>query len=85
MFSWGSGMHKALSNNEFKHSPFKNVQGSCGSSYIICDLLKKEDVTMAGLKFTRDWRILKPNEGYYAAYDQKGEIWEEDDIDNEDD
>jgi hypothetical protein len=84
MFSWGSGMHKALSNNEFKHSPFKNVEGACGSSFIICDLLKKEEVVMAGLKYTRDWRILKPNESYYQAYDQKGTIWEDDVIDDDD-
>ena len=83
MFSWGSKMHTALSKNEFKHSPFKNVEGSCGTSYIICDLLKKEEATLAGLKYS-DWRILKPNEGYYQAYDQKGTIWE-DELDDEDD
>jgi len=84
MFSYGSGMHNALIKNEFKHSPFKNVHGGCGSSFIICDLLKKEEVTMAGLKFTRDWRVLKPNEGYYKAYDGTEEIWEEEEFDNND-
>ncbi len=84
MFSWGSKMHKALSANEFKHSPFKNVEGSCGTSYIICDLLKKEEATLAGLKYS-DWRILKPNEVYYQKYDQKGTIWEEDDLDDDED
>lgn len=83
MFGWGSAMHRALQNNEFKHSPFKNVEGSCGTSYIICDLLKKEEATLAGLKY-QGWRIIKPNEGYYAAYDQKGTIWEEDDLDFDD-
>lgn len=78
-------MHKALSNNEFKHSPFKNVEGGCGSSFIICDLLKKEEVTIAGLRFPYDWRVLKPNEGYYKAYDQKGTIWEEDIVDDDED
>ena len=75
-------MHRALSANEFKHSPFKNVEGSCGTSYIICDLLKKEEATLAGLKYS-DWRILKPNESYYQKYDQKGTIWEEDDLDDD--
>ena len=84
MFSWGSKMHKALAENEFKHSPFKNVEGSCGTSYIICDLLKKEEATLAGLKYS-DWRILKPNEAYYQKYDQKGTIWEEDDLDDDED
>ena len=84
MISWASPMHQALSRNEFKHSPFKNVEGSCGSSYIICDLLKKDEATLAALKYS-GWRILKPNEGYYQAYDQKGTIWEEDDLDDDED
>lgn len=82
--SWGSPMHHALSKNEFKHSPFKNVEGGCGSSFIICDLLKKEEATLAGLKYTSSWRVLKPNETYYQAYDGKGTIWEEDEFDDED-
>jgi hypothetical protein len=84
IFSWGSKMHKALTANEFKHSPFKNVEGSCGTSFIICDLLKKEEATLAGLKYS-DWRILKPNEAYYQAYDKKGIIWEQDDLDDDED
>jgi len=84
MVSWASPMHQALSKNEFKHSPFKNVEGSCGSSYIICDLLKKEEATLAALKY-QGWRILKPNEAYYQAYDKKGTIWEEDELDSDED
>ena len=84
IFSWGSKMHTALAGNEFKHSPFKNVEGSCGTSFIICDLLKKEEATLAGLKYS-DWRILKPNEAYYQAYDKKGTIWEQDDLDDDED
>lgn len=78
MFLYGSPMHKALSRNEFRHSPFKNIRGACSTAYIVCDLLKKEEVTMAGLKYTRDWRVLKPNEGYYQAYDKPGDIDEDD-------
>jgi hypothetical protein len=84
IFSWGSKMHKALAENEFKHSSFKNVEGGCGTSFIICDLLKKEEATLAGLKYS-DWRILKPNEAYYQAYDKKGTIWEEEVIDDDED
>lgn len=85
MFGIGSDMYRALKNNEFKHSPFKNVQGACGTSYVICDLLNKQEATIAGLKY-RGWRIIKPNESYYTAYDQKGVIYEEvDDIDEDDD
>ncbi len=84
IFRWGSKMHTALSGNEFKHSPFKNVEGGCGSSFVICDLLKKEETTIAALKYPNDWRILKPNEAYYKRYDEKGTIWEEeDDLDYE--
>lgn len=80
IFNWGGAMHTALAGNEFKHSPFKNVEGACGSSFIICDLLKKEEATLAGLKY-QGWRILKPNEAYYQAYDQKGTIWEDEELD----
>jgi len=83
IFGWGSKMHTALTANEFKHSPFKNVEGSCGTSWIICDLLKKEEATIAGLKY-QGWRILKPNEAYYQAYDKKGTIWEDDSLDFDD-
>lgn len=84
MFGWGSKMHLALKDNEFKHSPFKNVEGSCGTSYIICDLLKKEEATLAALKY-QGWRIIKPNEAYYTAYDNKGTIWENEELDDDED
>jgi len=69
MFSPGSKFHKALIANEYKHSPFKNIQGACASPFIICDLLNKPEVTLAGLKYTGDFRIVKPNEGYFQQYD----------------
>jgi hypothetical protein len=72
MFGWGGKMHTALAANEFKHTPFKNVEGSCGSSYVICDLLKKEEATFAALKYS--FRVLQPNETYYKFYDSK-EKW----------
>lgn len=76
-------MHKALAANEFRHSTFKNVEGACGSSYVVCDLLKKEEATFAALKYS--FRILQPNEAYYQLYDSKekwiAEIDEEDDAD----
>ncbi len=75
MFSWGSDMHRALSGNEFKHSPFKNVEGSCGTSYVVCDLLKKEEATFAALKYR--FRVLMPNETYYQFYDSKEKYIEE--------
>ena len=61
-------MHKALSKNEFKHSTFKNVEGACTSTFVICDMPKKEEVTFAALKY--EFRILMPNESYYQSYDR---------------
>lgn len=81
MFRWGSDMHRALSAKEFKHSTFKNVEGGCGTSFVVCDMMKKEEVTFAALKY--DFRILAPNETYYKFYDSK-EKWI-DEIDEDDD
>ena len=81
MFGWGGNMHRALTANEFKHSTFKNVEGACGSSYVVCDLLKKEEATFAALKYS--FRILQPNEAYYRLYDSK-EKWI-DEINEDDD
>ncbi len=82
MFGWGSKMHTALAGNEFKHSPFKNVEGSCGTSYVVCDLLKKEEATFAALKY--QFRVLMPNETYYQFYDSKEKYIEEIYEDDED-
>ena len=70
MFSPGTAFHKALMANEFKHTPFKLIQGRCSSSFVICDLLNKSEVTMAGLKYTNQFRIVKPNEVYFTQYDE---------------
>jgi len=82
IFNWGGTIHKALVQNEFKHSTFKNVEGGCGTSFVICDLLKKEQATFAALKYPNSFRILAPNETYYKFYDSKEkwieEIYEDD-------
>jgi len=70
--AYGSNMHKALMNNEFKHSPFKHMRGGCGSSFVVCDLLNQAEVTFAKLKY--DFRILTPNEAYYREYDNLSEF-----------
>ncbi len=82
LFHWGGNMHRALSANEFKHSTFKNVEGGCGTSFVVCDLLKKDEVTFAALKY--DFRILQPNETYYKFYDSKEKWIDEIDEDIED-
>jgi len=77
MFRPQTDVHKALQKNEVKHSPFKNIEGACSTSFVICDILKKEDMTFFGLKYAGQFRILMPNEGYYQFYDSK-EKWIED-------
>ena len=71
IFPYGEDFHTALSNNEYRHSPFKNVEGSCGSEFIVCDLLDKEEALLAALTYANDFRVLKPNEHYYQEYDSK--------------
>lgn len=83
LFNWGSAMHKALLNKEFKHSTFKNVEGGCGTRFVVCDLLKKDEATWAALKYPNGFRVLAANETYYKFYDSK-EKWIEE-IDEEDD
>lgn len=75
IFEYGGDMHRALKANEFRHSPFKNVSGGCGTNWVVCDLLERSEATFASLKY--QFRILQPNEGYYRAYDQPGDIPEE--------
>lgn len=69
MFSPGTDIHQALKKNEFKHSSFKNISGACSSPFVVCDLLNREEVTFAALKYANQFRILAPNESYYQAYD----------------
>ena len=69
MFRPSSEIHKALQKNEYKHSPFKNILGRCATGFVICDLLDRRDLMLAGLKYTKDFRIVKPNESYYQMYD----------------
>ena len=69
----GGTFHKALKAGEFKHTKFKPIVGGCGTSWVICDLLDEHEVTLAGLKYANDFRILSPNEEYYRAYEASGD------------
>ena len=71
MFRPHTDIHQALQRNEFKHSPFKTIAGRCTTTFIICDMQKKEEVTFAMLKYT-GFRIVQENEYYYKQYDEKG-------------
>ena len=61
--------HKALTRGEFKHSNIKPVSGGCGSSFMVCDILDKNEYLMAALKYSNKFRVLKPNEAYYKLYE----------------
>ena len=73
MFNPHSDLHKGLIANEYKHSPFKYITAPCSTSYVMCDLLNKAEATMASLKYTKDFRIVQPNESYYQKYDNIAE------------
>jgi len=84
MFRPRTDIHQALQKNEVKHSPFKTVEGACSTSFVICDILKKEEMTLLGLKYSGQFRILMPNEGYYQFYDGKKD-WMHEEYEDEDD
>lgn len=69
IFKPHSGIHKALLANEFKHGPLKTIYGRCSTTFIVCDMLEKSEVTFATLKYD-SFRILMPNESYYQQYDE---------------
>ena len=73
MFRPNSPLHKALLANEYKHGPLKHIRGACSTGFVITDLLDRQEVLLAQLKYD-DWREVKPNESYYTQYDDiKGE------------
>ena len=79
----GSNFHTALKAGEFQHSEIKFVSGGCGSSFLICDLLDKNEALMAALKYAGKFRMLAPNEKYYFDYDTAKIIFELDDEDED--
>ena len=79
MFRPQSDMHNALLAGEYKHSPFKYIRGACASTFIICDLLDKNETLMAALKYAGQFRMLATNEKYYFDYASGETIYEQDD------
>jgi hypothetical protein len=69
MFSPRAEIHQALLKNEVRHSPFKYIKGACSSTFVVCDILDKQEMTFLALKYATDYRELMPNEGYYKEYD----------------
>lgn len=74
-FSSSSKFAKHLQTAGIKHTPFKNMRGSCGSGFTICDLTDKKQLPFLQIQFPKDFRILAPNEEHYKAYDDKS-LWD---------
>ena len=87
LFRTSTKLYAALKRNDYEHSEFKFVEGGCGSSFAVCDIIREEDLTVIGLIYPGEFRILTPNEGYYRAYEQdkkwidEDEEYEDDDLD----
>lgn len=57
-------------DNNISYSSIKTVHSTCGEyEYSICDIKKKEDLTLMALALTNQYRVLQPNEIYYKAYE----------------
>ena len=67
---WFDLLKEKIHDYSIKHGPFKHIRGGCTSSFFITDIHDKEAVLMLQLALTStDFRVLKPNEGYYKVYD----------------
>jgi len=63
-------LKESLERLNIKHGPIKSIGGACSSTFYITDILDKTQFTMLALAMSStDFRILKPNEGYYKWYD----------------
>ena len=59
-----------LKNQNVKHGPIKSIGGACTTTFYMTDILDKAQFTMLSLAMSStDFRVLKPNEGYYKYYD----------------
>lgn len=81
--TYGGEFFHAL--KDYKHSEIKKVSGGCGTSFVICDLLDKNEALMAALKYSGKFRILTPNEKYYFDYETAEVIYEIEEYDDDDD
>lgn len=73
--SSGTQFHLDLLHKVYQHSEIKSIEGTCGSEYIICDMLDKDEMLMAMLKYPGRFRLLSPNERYYIAYETGNGLW----------
>ena len=65
-----NALKTAIKDHEIKHGPFKSIGGACTTTFYITDIFDEKDMTILGLSLGHtDFRVLKPNEGYYKIYD----------------
>jgi hypothetical protein len=81
-----------LKDNFIKHSTIKNIHGTCGSRFAMCDIKRQEDLVMMALVFHGNYRVLQPNETYFRAYDDpellrqlENDEWDDRNDDEDDD
>ena len=66
----GKALRDSLKNNNIKHGPIKAIGGACTTTFYVTDVLEKAHMSMLSLTMgNTDFRVLKPNEGYYKLYD----------------
>ena len=81
----GGEFHDALLKGEYRHSKIKDVVGTCGNKFVICDLLDKDEMLLAAIVYAGKFRLLTTNEKYYFAYEEDEVIFENYDDEDEDD
>jgi len=69
----GLALPRAFQEDGIRHSPFRRIAAGCGSTWTVCDILRQSDMTLLALKYPNTFRVLKPNETYYQAYDSREE------------
>lgn len=62
-------LRQYLADHSIVHGKIQQVTGSCGTSFDLIDIKKRDDMVLLALIFQGCYRILQPNETYYKAYD----------------
>lgn len=70
LVTWKDKVVDFLQSHAIKFTPFKKVNGSCGSTFYLCDIMDPNDLVMMRIGLEpHTYRTLNENERYYMAYD----------------
>lgn len=70
LITWKDRVTDFIKQNVIRFTPFKQINGSCGSTFYLCDIMDPNDVVLMKLSLGAScFRILNENERYYMAYD----------------